>query len=441
MLHGSDGKCSQMAANAGNVAGVWAGRRSCLHLFRVACRPPQIKRRSPVQSQLPPSFDFIIVAAGGGSRAGGVVPKQFRRLGDRAVLAWSVAASLAHPGLHSLVVVGPPGEVDRVWQALGPLAGDTRLTVTEGGTTRTASVLAGLAARAQPAAAQVLIHDAARPGLTCGDIDALLAALSAAEAAAPALPVVDALKRTTSEGRVSQAVSRTDLWRVQTPQAFRAEVLARTLASIDTTHSREDDLDLVLAHGADVRLVAGAERLMKLTYPEDFERLERVLTPQAAPEVRVGHGFDVHAFTEGDGVWLCGVKIPHIARLEGHSDADAAWHALCDAIFGAMSAGDIGDHFPPSDPTWRGAASELFLKASADIAQANGWRITHVDVTVMCEAPRIKPHRLEMREATAQVLGLALDAVSVKATTTEQLGFLGRREGIAALATATLTRT
>jgi 2-C-methyl-D-erythritol 4-phosphate cytidylyltransferase/2-C-methyl-D-erythritol 2,4-cyclodiphosphate synthase len=263
-------------------------------------------------------------------------------------------------------------------------------------------------------------------------IDSLVSALSDHDAAAPALPVADALKAQVA-GRLS-TVPRDGLYRVQTPQAFR---LGEIRSALEARGSFVDDLEAVEAAGARVTLVPGDPRLHKITYAEDFDLVARLLSPlQSAP--RVGKGFDVHAFEPGDHVTLCGVKIPHTAKLKGHSDADAAWHALTDAILGAVALGDIGDHFPPSDPKWKDADSGLFLKHAQMLAEKAGYALSSCDVTVICEAPKVKPHRDAMRVRTAELLGLPLDAVSVKATTTESLGFTGRREGIAAEAVAVL---
>jgi 2-C-methyl-D-erythritol 4-phosphate cytidylyltransferase/2-C-methyl-D-erythritol 2,4-cyclodiphosphate synthase len=264
-------------------------------------------------------------------------------------------------------------------------------------------------------------------------ISDLIAALQDADAAAPALKVSDALKRQ-NQGHVAD-VDRSNLYRVQTPQAFGFDMISAALA---TAEDLVDDLAAIEAMGGTVRLIDGDERLGKITYSDDLKTLERLLMPLNDPP-RLGTGFDVHAFEPGDGVVLCGVKIPHDKKLAGHSDADVAWHALTDAILGAAALGDIGDHFPPSDPQWRGVDSSVFLHHAVDIARKAGWALSSCDITVICEAPKVKPHREAMRQATADVTGLALDAVSVKATTTEGLGFTGRKEGIAAQASAVLS--
>lgn len=369
-------------------------------------------------------FTAIIVAGGKGARTGLERPKQWEILLGRRVIDWSVDKFLSHPDLLELVVV-----VDDLTVAT---SFPSKTKVVCGGDSRTASVRAGIAALTTADGMPVLIHDAARPGVSHTLIDALVTALADFDAAAPALPVSDALK-TQASGHFS-TVPREGLFRVQTPQAFRISTIRDAL---ETPGSYVDDLEAVEAAGARTTLVPGDARLHKITYAEDFDLVARLLSPvQSVP--RVGKGFDVHAFEPGDHVTLCGVKIPHTAKLKGHSDADAAWHALTDAILGAVALGDIGDHFPPSDPQWRDADSGLFLRHAQRLAEKAGYLLTSCDITVICEAPKVKPHREAMRIRTAELLGLPLDAVSVKATTTESLGFTGRREGIAAEAVAVL---
>jgi 2-C-methyl-D-erythritol 4-phosphate cytidylyltransferase/2-C-methyl-D-erythritol 2,4-cyclodiphosphate synthase len=283
----------------------------------------------------------------------------------------------------------------------------------------------------------VFIHDAARPGLSPELVRALGAAIEAgAGAAAPVLPVADALRALDAARRVIADVERANIVRIQTPQAFRAELIRQAYEALPEDASISDDLEVARAIGVEATFVAGDERLMKLTYPEDFAMLERLL---GARITCVGSGFDAHRFGEGDHVMLCGVRIAHDKGLVGHSDADAGWHALVDAILGALGEGDIGVHFPPSDPQWKGAGSEIFLRHAAALASRAGARIDHVDVTIICEAPKIGPHREAMRARTAEVLGLPVARVGIKATTTERLGFVGREEGLAAQATATLS--
>ena len=372
----------------------------------------------------------IIVAAGSGSRLGGQVPKQFLMLGGKPVLLWSVEVMLRCNKIAGVVVVAPPAMIA---ETAALLSADPRLTVIPGSAeSRTESVRAGLAALSDRPPTKVLIHDAARPGLTLDVLEELLAALDTAPAASPAHAVPDALKDTTGGG--IRSVDRKGLVRVQTPQAFQWEVIASAYAA--TADPAVDDLALVEARGAKIALTPGRQSLMKITYPEDIAVAERLI---ASPVMRVGTGFDVHGFEPGDAVILCGVRFPHTKKLEGHSDADAGWHALTDAILGALALGDIGDHFPPSDPQWKGAASVQFLRRAVKLAHDRGFRIANADITILAERPRISPHREAMRLATADAMGVSLDVVSVKATTTEKLGFVGREEGIAAQAVVLLS--
>lgn len=368
-------------------------------------------------------FAAIVVAAGSGSRAGG--DKQWRAVGDRPMVRWSVEALLAADA-DSVIVVIAPGAETRAAEALAGLSGWQAVV---GGATRAASVQAGLAALEQPDDMPVLIHDAARPFLSATVIERLLDALNDAEGALPALPVADSLRRGV-EGLVIGGVERDGLWRAQTPQAFRLKTIRDAYAAWADTEAPTDEAAVVERAGGRVRLVEGDARLMKLTYPEDFSMAEALL-----PKIfRTGQGFDVHRWGPGTSVWLCGVEIPHDQTLIGHSDADAGLHALTDAILGAIADGDIGDHFPPTDPRWKGASSDRFLVYAAERVTARGGRIVNVDVTLICEQPKVKPHRQAMRERLAELLSLPLDAVSVKATTTEALGFTGRGEGLAAQA-------
>lgn len=374
----------------------------------------------------------IIVAAGRGERAGGALPKQYQTLLGQPVLRWS-AQTFLRAGIDQIVVVRSP---EHAAYAEAALAGIPAVFV-EGGATRTASVRAGL--QAASSADVVMIHDAARPGLKAETVSALISEIAAgAVAVAPALPVADALLRTREGGQIIDEIDRAGAVRVQTPQAFRADVLRAAYAAASDAAAFTDDLAVVRAHGGATRVITGHHALMKLTYPEDFAMLEHLLRGDRI--ICVGNGFDAHRFGEGDHVTLCGVKVPHSKGLLGHSDADAGWHALVDAILGALGEGDIGAHFPPSDPKWKGADSERFLSHARTLAEAAGARIQHVDVTLICERPKVGPHREAMRARTAEVLGLPLDRVSVKATTTERMGFAGREEGLAAQATATLER-
>lgn len=379
------------------------------------------------------SVAAVIVAAGRGERAGGGIPKQYSKLAGLPVLTWSVRA-LAAAGVADIVVTIAPEHADlcRAATENGP---PVRIVV--GGDARTDSVRAGLAAIGTSEV--VLIHDAARPGLTPEIVRSLIDAVRAgAPAVAPALGIPDTIRRADADGRVVEDIAREGLMRVQTPQAFRTDVLRAAYAALPSGATLTDDLSVARAHGVEAKLIPGDARLMKLTYAEDRAVLERLMSGERV--MCVGNGIDAHRFGPGDHVTLCGVRIAHDKGLVGHSDADAGWHALVDAILGALGEGDIGAHFPPSDPQWKGADSERFLRHAVRLTDAAGARLMHVDVTLVCERPKIGPHREAMRRRTADVLGLPLERVSVKATTTERMGFLGREEGLAAQATATLER-
>ncbi len=372
----------------------------------------------------------LVVAAGSGSRAGGEAPKQYRPIAGLPMLTHAVDR-LRAAGLETIQVVIGEGQEEAYRAAIGERPLPAPVT---GGATRRQSVLNGLEALAAAGAAErVLIHDAARPFLPASVVGRLEGALDASPGAVPALPVVDTLAR--RNGVLGEVVARDDLVRVQTPQAFRfAEILAahRGWRGEEAT----DDAQVARAAGLEVALVEGDPSLEKLTFDEDFRRAEAWL--QSRMVSRTGLGFDVHAFSAGDHVWLGGVAVPHDRGLSGHSDADVALHALTDALLGTIGAGDIGDHFPPSDGRWRGAPSSLFLTHALSLVEQAGGRIVHCDVTIICEAPRIGPHREKMRARIAELLRLSVGRVSVKATTTEKLGFTGRREGIAAQAIATV---
>ncbi len=367
----------------------------------------------------------IIVAAGRGLRAGAGIPKQWRPLAGKTVLDHTLAAF--------------QGQVDRIVLVIHPedrdLATRFGVDLVDGGATRAESVRNALEWLEPFGCDHVLIHDAARPLVSAKVISAVKSGLQTHIGAAPALPVSDALWR--GESTVTGTQDRTGLWRAQTPQGFRfAEILAAHRAHGGTA---ADDVEVARDAGHTVAIVAGDEDNLKLTYPGDFARAEAILKGRTM-DIRLGNGFDVHAFTEGDHVWLCGVKVPHTKALLGHSDADVGMHALTDAIYGALAEGDIGVHFPPSDPQWKGAASHIFLRHAVGRAAARGYRIANCDVTLMCERPKIGPHQATMRAALAEIMGIDMDVISVKATTTERLGFTGREEGIAALATAALVR-
>lgn len=377
------------------------------------------------------TFIGLIVAAGSGLRAGSGGPKTLRTLGGRPVLRWSAESLLAAGAAELVVVVS--GEARAASEAA--LDGLPRWRTVTGGATRAGSVQAGLAAIAAADNSAVLIHDAARPFVELRHVADLLSALADADGALPALPVADTLKRAT-DGAVQATPPREGLFRAQTPQAFRLAAIRDAYAAWPGPDEPTDDASVLEQAGRRVVLTAGDPRLMKLTYPEDFAMAEQLAG--GARIVRVGQGVDAHRFGPGDRVWLCGVEIPHDQGLVGHSDADAGLHALTDALLGAVGDGDIGQHFPPSDPQWRGAASDRFLSHAAQRIAGRGGRILAVDVTLVCERPRIGPHREAMRERIAAILDLPLDRVSVKATTTEGMGFTGRGEGILAQAVATV---
>lgn len=374
-------------------------------------------------------FLAVILAAGAGVRAGGDA-KQWRSLVGRPVVRWSAEALLA-AGAGDVVVVVAAGDEHRAAEAL---AGLPRWRTALGGATRSQSVRAGLAALTADDEALVLVHDAARPLLTVGGVQRLLAALETATAAILALPLADTLKRDDGAGRIVGTPDRIGLWRAQTPQGFRLGVLKEAFAAWPPGEEPTDEAMVVERAGGAVALVPGDPALAKLTYPEDFAMAERLAG--GARVMRVGQGLDAHRFGPGDRVWLCGVAVPHEQALVGHSDADAGLHAVTDAILGAIGAGDIGDHFPPSDPQWRGASSDQFLAHAVRLVAGRGGRVVNVDVTLICERPRIKPHREAMRTKLAELLAIDLAAVSVKATTLEGMGFTGREEGLAAQAVA-----
>lgn len=376
------------------------------------------------------NFSAVVVAAGSSTRAGPGAPKPWRSLGGRPILRWSVEA-LSRAGAREIIVVTAPERTADADEALAGLAG---WRAVPGGATRAESVQAGLAALASPDEDAVLVHDAARPFVTAAHVQSLLAALAGADGAVPALPVADTLKR--GLDIVAETVSRDGLWRAQTPQAFRLGALRQAYGSWPADAEPTDDAAVVERAGGKVALVPGDPLLMKLTYPEDFAMAEHLAGGRRI--VRTGFGVDAHRWGPGEAVWLCGVKIDHDQTLIGHSDADAGLHALTDAILGAIGEGDIGEHFPPTDPQWKGASSDRFLIHAAKLVAARGGSILNVDVTLICERPKIRPHREAMRARLAELLALPLDRVSVKATTTEGMGFTGRGEGLMAQAVATV---
>lgn len=379
----------------------------------------------------------VIAAAGRGTRASAALPKQYAMLGGAPVLAHTLAAVLGHPAVDLVQVTIAAGD-DPLYQAVaGQLGNPKLLAPVVGGATRQASVCNGLRALARQTPELVLIHDAARPFVTAEVIDRVLAGLARAPGVIAALPLTDTIKRAAPDGLIQDTLDRTGLYAAQTPQGFRfADILAaHERAQAAGRDDMTDDAAVAQWAGLPVALVMGSPANRKLTTAEDLAMADRAF---AAPDVRTGQGFDVHRLVAGDHVWLCGVRIPHTHGLEGHSDADAALHALTDALLGAIGEGDIGQHFPNTDPRWKGAASHIFLAEALRRVAARGGVIRNVDVTILCEAPRIAPHREAMRRRIAEILAIDVGRIGVKATTTEGLGFTGRREGVAALAVATV---
>ena len=372
-----------------------------------------------------PSFAAIVVAAGKGLRAGQPLPKQFAMWRGKPVLRHSVE-TLLDAGARPLVIAVPPDGEQAVLDALAGLEGFALVT---GGTTRQHSVKKALAA--VESAERILIHDAARPDLPLPVIERLLAALEHHPGAIPVLPVIDSLS-VENDGVMSGTAPRERLRRVQTPQAFRFDAIFRAHQAWQDEASAGDDAQVLRANGGIVAHVQGDDRLAKLTFAEDF------MVQQ--PSIRIGMGFDVHRLVEGEELWLGGIRLDHSKGLSGHSDADVALHAIVDALLGAAANGDIGSHFPPSDPRWKGASSDRFLEHAAKLVREAGYGVGNVDLTIICEAPKIGPHRDAMRTRIADLLGVDIALVSVKATTTERLGLTGRGEGIAAQAIATVIK-
>lgn len=381
----------------------------------------------------------LVVAAGKGVRAGGGTPKQYRKLGGRPILSHGLNRFAAHPSIDAIQVVIGDGYDDFYAEALSFLDESAKtklLPPVRGADTRQGSVFNGLQALASQSPDFVFIHDAARPFIQDKVISDLLKALDDHRGAIAALPVSDSLKRGTN--MVEEDVDRAGLWRAQTPQAFHfKDILQAHLAAKDISTEFTDDAGVLKAQNQDVTFVRGDEAMFKVTEAEDFQRAEAYLMQQYS-DIRMGQGYDVHRIIPGDHMWLCGVRIETDITLEGHSDADAGLHALTDAILGAIGAGDIGQHFPPSDPQWKGAASDAFLAHAAKLVAERGGVIGNCDVTLICERPKIGPHRPAMEKRIAEILNIDVDRVSVKATTTEKLGFTGRGEGLAAQAIATV---
>lgn len=371
----------------------------------------------------------IIVAAGRGLRVGGKTPKQFLHLKGSSVLERTIAAFANHANIQQIILVVSPND-DGLLTNL-----DLRgARLVHGGASRDASVQAGL--NAARGADNVVIHDGARPLVSARLISDVIMALETHAGAAPALAVTDALWRGDA-GKVTAAHPRENLFRAQTPQGFHLEAI--TAAHGAHTGGAADDVEVALAHGLDVAIIAGDEANIKITHASDFARAEQIL--ERDMDIRLGNGYDVHRFCDGDQVMLCGVSVPHSHGLDGHSDADVGMHAVTDALYGALAMGDIGQHFPPSDPQWKGAASTIFLEHAIKMTHEHGFTISNVDCTLVCEMPKIGPHAVDMRREMARIMGMDMDRVSVKATTSERLGFTGRGEGIAAIATATLVKS
>jgi len=378
-----------------------------------------------------PPFAAVVVAAGKGLRVGGDTPKQFRQWNGQPVIAHSVDR-LIKVGAKPVIVVIAEGTDAETHAALNGIEG---YTLTTGGATRQASVLAGLKALKSAAPTRVLIHDAARPDIPVDVMERLLSAVENNAGAIPALPVVDSLAIASAQDTMAGKADREALRRVQTPQAFRYPDILAAHEQWQGESSADDDAQVLSASGGSVALVQGDERLKKITFAEDL------MDKPPSPAFRVGQGFDVHRLVEGEELWLCGVKLDHTHGLSGHSDADVALHAITDAVLGAIGDGDIGTHFPPSDPQWAGARSGQFLEHAVSLAKNAGFTLGNIDLTIICEAPKIGPHRPAMRAQVAQLSQLDESAVSIKATTTERLGFTGRGEGIGAQAIVSLIGT
>jgi 2-C-methyl-D-erythritol 4-phosphate cytidylyltransferase/2-C-methyl-D-erythritol 2,4-cyclodiphosphate synthase len=398
---------------------------------------PQMHQKQPI------SIGIVVVAAGRGERAGAPEegPKQYRMIGGKPVIAhtleifgsWGSAA-------HIVAVIHPDDETLFANATAGVSFGQPIATV-HGGATRQQSVLSGLRHLSDKGITHVLIHDAVRPFFDHGLLDRVAEALAAgAQAVLPAMPVADTLKRADSAGTVIETVSRAELYAAQTPQSFALEIIlaAHEKAAASGRSDFTDDAAIAEWAGHPVTIVEGMADNVKLTVRRDIAMADQRLSSIGLPDVRTGNGYDVHQLEPGDGVTLCGVFIPHDQTLKGHSDADVALHALTDALLATCGAGDIGDHFPPSDPQWKGAASRIFIEHAAKIVRERGGTIMNADVTLIAEAPKVGPHRDAMRAMLSEFVGISIDRCSVKATTNETIGFVGRREGIAAIATATV---
>ena len=385
----------------------------------------------------------LIVAAGRGERAGQAAegPKQYRRIGARAVLAHTLEAFSRHPLVHDLAVVIHPDDTE-LFRAAVDADKHSRILIVHGGPTRQASTRLGLLALRATDPGCVLIHDGVRPFVDAGLIERVVGGVSEGMGVLPALPVSETLKRGGADGLVVGTVDRNALFSAQTPQGFPFKVIldAHERASQAGRSDFTDDAAIAEWAGLPVRIVEGSADNVKLTWARDIALADERLSRGNAvfPDIRVGNGYDVHSFEAGDHVTLCGVKIPHDRRLSGHSDADVGLHALTDALLATCGAGDIGTHFPPSDPQWKGAASRLFVEHAVSVVRSKHGRIANADVTLICERPKIGPYREKMVSAMAEMLRIASDRISVKATTNEKLGFIGREEGIAAIATVSV---
>ncbi|MBP1845977.1 2-C-methyl-D-erythritol 4-phosphate cytidylyltransferase/2-C-methyl-D-erythritol 2,4-cyclodiphosphate synthase [Rhizobium petrolearium] len=394
------------------------------------------------------TIGIVIVAAGRGERAGSLEdgPKQYRRIGGRPVITHTLERFLTWPRSGPIVVVIHRDDEALFAEACSKLPGAERVITTFGGETRQRSVYEGLRALSGTDSTHVMIHDAARPFVDRGVLDRVAQALDEGqEGVLPAIPVTDTLKRGGSDGLVHETVPRAGLYAAQTPQSFHLSAIriAHEKAAALRREDFTDDASIAEWAGLTVSLVEGSVDNIKLTVKRDIDMADEKLSQSTLPanilpDVRTGNGYDVHQLEPGDGVTLCGVFIPHDQKLSGHSDADVALHALTDALLATCGAGDIGDHFPPSDMQWRGAPSKIFLNHAAKIVRERGGTIMNADISLIAEAPKIAPHRQKMRETLAEILGISVDRCSVKATTNEKIGFIGRREGIAAIATATV---
>lgn len=389
------------------------------------------------------TIGIVVVAAGRGERAGASIegPKQYRRIGGKPVIWHTLKRFLDWPKCGPIVVVIHPDDHAFLQSAIADLPQRDTLIIVTGGATRQASVLNGLKALRPQKIRHVMIQDAVRPFVDPALLDRIAVQLDAGKTAVlPAIPVSDTIKRGDAAGLVTATVSRKDLYAAQTPQSFHYETIltAHEQAAIEQAVDFTDDASIAEWAGIPVHLVEGSIDNVKLTVKRDIAMADEKLKGSALPDVRTGNGYDVHQLEPGDGVTLCGIFIPHDQKLKGHSDADVALHALTDALLATCGAGDIGDHFPPSDMQWKGAPSRIFLEHAAKIVREAGGTIMNADISLIAEAPKIGPHRQAMREKLAEILGISLDRCSVKATTNEKIGFIGRREGIAAIATATV---